>query len=403
MQPTAGSRGHERIIRAVRLRGLDETLPPALATAVGISAAAHCALYVLTPVLSLHVVALGGTSAQVGLLFAVFSLVAVLLRPAAGAWIDRQGARRALLPGAAIMALASLGLQAAAGPAVLTALMAAIGVGYGLVTMAAAMLAASAPAERRARALSIYYMAPPVAMAVATPLALALFRGPGIGANFALVTALGLVALAFGLSPRSSAGPRAPAPGATPLWSRGAVPLSAVLTVAAMGQSALYAFLPLHAAAHGQEGHLGWFFGVYSGGMIVFRIAVSGLADRLGRTQLLLPALGCLAVGFGVLIPPPAAAHLAAAAVLLAAGSAALYPMLVALVVDRVPERERGVAMGTVSGAWDLGVFAGSLLIGAVVEQASHGAGFVTAAALILTALGALVLVERRRLARPAR
>ena len=404
MQPTAGSRTRGRIIAAVRLRGLGETLPPALATAVGISAAAHFALYVLTPVLSLHVVALGGTSAQVGLLFAVFSLVAVVLRPAAGAWIDRQGVRRALLPGAAIMVLASLGLQAAAGPAVLTALMAAIGVGYGLVTMAAAMLAASAPAERRARALSIYYMAPPMAMAVATPLALALFRGPGIGANFALVTALGLVAAAFGVSPRSAPGPRAArVPGATSLWSRGAVPLSAVLTVAAMGQSALYAFLPLHAAAHGQEGHLSWFFGVYSVGMIVFRIAVSGLADRLGRTQLLLPALGCLAVGFGVLIPPPTPTHLAAAAVLLAAGSAALYPMLVALVVDRVPERERGVAMGTVSGAWDLGVFAGSLLIGAVVEQASHGAGFVTASALVVTALGALLLVERRRLARPAR
>jgi hypothetical protein len=38
-----------------------------------------------------------------------------------------------------------------------------------------------------------------------------------------------------------------------------------------------------------------------------------------------------------------------------------------------------------------------------VVEQASHGAGFTTATALVLTALGALVLVERRRLARPAR
>jgi MFS family permease len=382
----------------VRLWGLGVALPPSLATAVAISVAAHFALYLLTPVLSLHLVALGGTSTQVGLLFSVFSLVAVVLRPAAGAWIDRQGVRRALLPGAAIVVLASLGLQAAAGPAALITLMAGIGVGYGLVTMAAAMLAASAPAERRAGALSVYYMAAPVAMAVATPLALGLFRGVGIGANFALVTALGLVAAAIGLSPRSAVGPRAAsASGPTPLWSRGAVPLSVVLTVAAMGQSALYAFLPLHAAVHGQEQHLGWFFGVYSGGMIVFRIAVSGMADRVGHSQILIPALGCLAAGFAVLIPPPTPARLALAAVVLAAGSSALYPMLVALVVDRVPERERGVAMGTVSGAWDLGIFAGSLLIGAVVDHASHGAGFVTATTLTVTALGAFGLVERRR------
>ena len=86
-----------------------------------------------------------------------------------------------------------------------------------------------------------------------------------------------------------------------------------------------------------------------------------------------------------------------AAAVLLGAGSAALYPMLVALVVDRVPAQERGVAMGMVSGSWDLGVFAGSLSIAAIVGRASLGAGFATAAALTVMALAALVLVERRR------
>jgi MFS family permease len=360
--------------------------------------AAHAALYLLTPVLSLHLVALGGTSTQVGLLFSVFSLVAVVLRPAAGAWIDRQGVRRAFLPGAAIVVLASLGMQAASQPAALITLMAGIGVGYGLVTMAAAVLAASAPPERRAGALSVYYMAAPVAMAVATPLALTLFRNVGIAANLALVTALALAAALFGLSRRSMPGPRDGASlSPATLWSRGAVPLSCVLTVAAMAQSTLYAFLPLYAATHGQERHLGWFFAMYSGGMILFRIAVSGLANRVGRAQILMPALALLAVGFAVLIPPPTPLQLAVAALLLAAGSSALYPMLVALVVDRVPDRERGVAMGMVSGAWDLGVFAGSLLIGALVDRASYGAGFVTSTVLTVIALGALVLVERRR------
>ena len=74
-------------------------MPPSLATAVGISMASHLAVYGLTPVLSLHLVALGGTSTQVGLLFSVFSLVAVVLRPMAGAWIDQQGVQRALSPG----------------------------------------------------------------------------------------------------------------------------------------------------------------------------------------------------------------------------------------------------------------------------------------------------------------
>jgi len=84
--------------------------------------------------------------------------------------------------------------------------------------------------------------------------------------------------------------------------------------------------------------------------------------------------------------------------VLLAAGSAVLYPMTVALVVERVPERERGVAIGTVSGAWDLGFFAGSLLIAAVVARAPQGAGFAAAAAFLALALALLAGLERRRM-----
>ena len=64
---------------------LVDAIPPSLATAVGISVVLHLAVHGLTPVVSLHMVALGGTTTQVGLLFSIFSLVAVLLRPMAGA------------------------------------------------------------------------------------------------------------------------------------------------------------------------------------------------------------------------------------------------------------------------------------------------------------------------------
>ena len=378
------------------MRGLGGTISAPLATALAVSVAAHVAVYGLTPVMSLHVVARGGSSTEVGVLFSVFALVAVVLRPLAGAWIDRGGLRSALLPGAALMVVASLGFQVAGRPVVLIVLMACFGVGFGLATMAAAVLAARAPTDRRAGALGVYYLAAPVSMAIAAPLGLWLYRHQGVGANFALITVLGLAAAVLGLLPAAARqGPTAA--GKSRLWSRGAVPLSAVLAVAAMGQSALYTFLPLHASRHGQEPFLPWFFGVYSGGMIALRAAVSSVADRWGRSRILMPALACLSAGFCVLIAPPTPPRLTLAAVLLAAGSSVLYPMTVALVVERVPERERGVAIGTASGAWDLGVFAGSLLIAAVVERASHGAGFATAAALLALALAGLAGVERRR------
>jgi len=374
-------------------------LAPGLRIAIAISTAGHAATYLLTPVLPLHMVALGATSTQVGMLFSAFSLVAVVLRPVAGTWVDRHGIRRVLAPGIAIIVLVSLGLQAAAGPAALIALMAGLGLGHGLVSMAASVLAASGPPAGRSRALSLYYLASPVAMAVCAPVALALARHGGMRVNFALVTALGLLLAGLALSPRTATAP--PARGVTPggfrPWSVGALPLSAILVVSTMGQSAFYAFVPLHALAHGQDGHLGWFFALHSVALIAFRALLGRAADRWSGARLLPGAFACVSVGFLVLALPPGPASLVAVALLMAAGGAVLYPTLVALVVERVPEAERGLAMGTVSAAWDLGIVFGAVVVGLVVERASYGAGFVLSAGLTAMALAAFVLAERVR------
>jgi len=74
-----------------------------------------------------------------------------------------------------------------------------------------------------------------------------------------------------------------------------------------------------------------------------------------------------------------------------------VYPTLVALVVDRTPERERGLATGTLSGSFDAGIVVGSALIGAVVEHASFGAGFLAAAAAAVAGLTFFAVTERRR------
>ena len=81
---------------------------------------------------------------------------------------------------------------------------------------------------------------------------------------------------------------------------------------------------------------------------------------------------------------------------MLASGNALLYPTLAALVVDRAPESERGLALGTLSGAWDLGVVVGSALIGVVADRYSYAAGFAVGGAFAAMGVGALALGIRR-------
>jgi len=72
------------------------------------------------------------------------------------------------------------------------------------------------------------------------------------------------------------------------------------------------------------------------------------------------------------------------------------YPTLLALLVDRTPESERGSAIGTLSGAFDLGGALGSVLVGFTVERASFAAGFRVAAAGAALGIGSFLLSEWR-------
>jgi MFS family permease len=133
---------------------------------------------------------------------------------------------------------------------------------------------------------------------------------------------------------------------------------------------------------------------------LVWRAALGSLSDRIGRGPVLLPAMALTALGFFALAIPPTPLSLMAAALLLGGGSSVLYPTLAALVLDRAPETERGLALGTLSASWDFGVVLGSAVIGFVADHTSFGVGFVVAGTSALG--GTLVfLVKERRQLRP--
>jgi MFS family permease len=382
--------------------GSGAVFTPTLVACYAITLAVHVGSIALSTLLPFRVVALGGSGTQVGLLFSVMTLVSMVLRPTIGAWVDRVGARAVLMPGVAALALTSLGLQVAATPAALIALMVGLGLANGLISTPASVLTAvSTAAAHRGEALGTYYLASSVGIAVAPPVAFGLEALGGAPLAFAAVTAVAVV-IAW-LVTRVPAGPPPGARGARPpfrLVSPGALPVSGALVLATLGHSSVYAFLPLYAVSRGRAGALAWFFGVYPLWMIGCRVLLRGIADRVSRGHVAVIALGLQSLAYFVLALPPTPATLVVAAVALGSGAAVLYPTLAALVVDRAHERERGLALGTLSGSWDLGVVIGSVLVGAVADRVSYGAGFMVGGAGGLLGLLALAAIETRRMRR---
>jgi predicted MFS family arabinose efflux permease len=274
--------------------------------------------------------------------------------------------------------------------------MAGLGCGNGVLATAAGVLVAQAsPAARRGEALSVYFLATALSFAAGPPLGLALYARAGIQACFAASVALGALIAGLILSLK------APALGAVSSqgfrwFSRRALPAAATVVCVNIGYSSIYAFLPLYALASGLEGSLGWFYVLFAICIITGRLTLRGLSDRIGRVRVIVPAVTLTMLSYLILAQPPRVPTLAAAAIMLGAGVAVFYPTLLALLVDRTPEAERGSAMGTLSGSFDFGSVLGSLLVGFTVERVSFAAGFHTAAAGALAGLTLFAVTERR-------
>jgi MFS family permease len=366
---------------------------------VGLTFLLHVVTYLLNTQLPLHVVGLGGSHAQIGWLFALSTGVAMLLRPQVGGWVDRHGARAVMLPGAGVLLVTMLALGVATSPLGLIAAMTGLGVSGALIsTTGSVVVAAHSPAARRGEALSLYYVAASVGVALGPAAGFALADVGGMALNFGAVTALSLAVGLLTLTVRTPPAATAVADGVVRLWSSHAVPASLALIVITTGHATVYAFLPLHAAAQGL-GRIAWFFPLMSGCTILCRLVLRRASDRHGRVRVLIPALLGVAAGNALLAAPPSMGSLVGAAALLGCGNSMLYPTLVALVADRTPAHERGLAIGTLSGAWDVGVAVGSPLIALLVQSRGYSAGFLAAATMTLLGLLTFVLTERRRLA----
>jgi MFS family permease len=376
-------------------------MTPTIAACLAISGGVHVVVYLLNATLPLHLVGIGGSKTQVGLLFAVSTAVSMVLRPLVGGWVDRFGARRVMLPGATVLLATLLLLPLAATPAAYVALMAGLGCGNGVLATAAGVLVAQAsPAARRGEALSVYFLVTALSFAAGPPLGLALYARGGIRPCFVAALAVGAPIVLLILSLRSPVSSGAP-DHAFRWFSPRALPAAATVVCVNVGYSSIYAFLPLYALASGLEGSLGWFYVLFAICIITGRLSLRGLSDRIGRAQVIVPAVALTALSYLLLARPPRVPTLVAAAIMLGAGVAMFYPTLLALLVDRTPEAERGSAMGTLSGSFDLGSVLGSLLVGFTVERVSFAAGFHTAAAGALAGLTLFVLAERRAAGRP--
>jgi MFS family permease len=174
------------------------------------------------------------------------------------------------------------------------------------------------------------------------------------------------------------------------LISREALRPGLGLSLAIVGYATMAAFLVLHLDEEG-VGHGAAIFTAFAASVVGMRVLGGGLPDRYGSIPCIVGAGIGEAAGLVVIAEAGSTAVAAVGAVGMGAGFALLFPSLALLVVNRVPEERRGVAMGTFTAFFDLGMGVGSPIAGAAAAVGGYEAAFLFAAACALATIAVAV------------
>lgn len=348
--------------------------------------------YLLLPTMPQFVSQLGGTPGQIGLVMGFFTLAAVVARPSFGQMADRYGRKRLMLAGCGFFAITFLVYSQVQSVFLLYAIRTVHGIAHAaFLAASAAYVADLAPPARRGEVIGMYGTSNVFAMALFPAIGTEIIASMG---NFAyLFTASALVAgtaccLAAGLKEMENHHPDGPKPaGLMTIGLRREVLVPALtLLAAATAYGATLTFLPLFAPERGIA-DLGIFFTVFAAFTLISRVVAGKLSDRIGRYKVILPFM--LLVVIAVLLLPSLTSSflLACIGALFGLGFGAFMPTLNALVVDKTPPRERGGALAFFTSFMDLGIAAGSVILGVVGEMYGYPFMFYTAGAIIAAGL----------------
>lgn len=337
---------------------------------------------------------LGTTLAVAGLVMSSQSIAALLARPWSGKFLDSRGRKPLLIAGPALTmctAVALLGVRSV--PAVLVLRMlqgVSNAMFYGAAT---ATVADIAPPARRATYLARYSLFFYLGFATGPALAeLLISRWSFHAVWIAVIVASAWGALLAFKLPETGGRRTDYVP--LPLWKRFFHPVAVGPGVpyfcVGIGWTTIGAFLALYARNIGMASS-GWLFVALSATVMVTRSMSGNLADRFGRKAVATPCAAACAAGLAVLALFPRPVGAFAGVILFAAGYAGIFPTLLAMVVDRAPEAERGQAMGSFNMYFDIGAPVGGFVAGRLIDHGGYRLGFGAMAAVAL--VGVLLLV----------
>jgi MFS family permease len=262
------------------------------------------------------------------------------------------------------------------------------------MTSSMTLIADLAPPARRAEAVGIYGTGGLISVALGPAVGEFILGAAGFPAFFAATVAA--AAAAFALATLVPAPPVTPAPRGPRLGWEGWIPFLPVLLPAfqyGLANVIVFVFLPPFARAL-ELPRVGPFYIAYTGAAILVRFLGGGLADRIGRERVIVPALGAMTLGIVLCSVLHVTWLLVLIGILNGTAQGFVMPAANALAVERAPAGRRGRALALYNGANLVGATLGASGFGWLVQARGYRPAFVLASGLL--ALGSWAFWRQR-------
>jgi len=353
-----------------------------------------CNLNVFT-LLPLHIQQLGGREGTIGAIMAMYSGAAILCNLAIGSPMDRFGRRPFLVAAAGLATLVSVAFALSGGLGWhFFALRFLQGVAVAAFTVGnLTLLADLVPSSRRAEAVGVFGVSGLVTIALAPAAGELVVRAWGFRTLFAGSALLGVGALLMIWAVRVP--PPAEREGSGRLGAgflRAFFPVLMAGLQFGLAHAAIFVFLPPFVRAIGLP-RVGPFYIVYTVMAVAVRFCGGGLADRLGRRQIILPSLVALALGVLLLGATNSTPLLLLVAFVNGTAHGFVFPATSALALDLAPPGARGKALALFNVAGLVGMMAGAFGLGWLAQQIGYRPAFMSLGGLLL--LGTLLVWRR--------
>lgn len=316
---------------------------------------------------------LGGSEAIAGICAAAFSLVAVIVRPFVGWWLDNGVRKAALVIGLLLLGAAPLGYVFVPVLSISIAFRMLHGVGLSFSNSTTATVASDVICRPRfAEGMGYFGMATALASAIAPALGLTLMEGFGFGALYAVAAAiagLGLVLFAF-VRTRKVEVPKKKLDLRT-IINRDSLPATVTMLVFMLTFDALENFVAIFAAQNAlPSGSI--YFIVMSVMLLVVRITLGKLVDRRGEAFFVYTCNAAMLAAFLLLAFVPNTVTYILSAALTGYAFGGLEPSLQSMAVHTSTDETRGSANSTFLCGYDIGYGLGGGLAGSLITAMGY-------------------------------